>query len=55
MVQSLAANADDRELLGEKTFLREIDRARDELALGEIAAGAENDHDAGSGNRWGSA
>src|SRR5262249_46637633 len=39
--------ADDGELLWQKLFLSEIAEGRQQLALGEIPAGAEDDHHAG--------
>ena len=40
---------DDGELLREQPFLREIGQRGKEFALGEVAAGAKNDHHAGRG------
>jgi hypothetical protein len=43
----IEGEADDREVLREQTFLREIKQRGEKLALGEVAAGAENYHQAG--------
>ena len=40
--------ADDGEVLREEAFFREVEQRGEKLALGEVAARAENHHDAGS-------
>ncbi len=49
----VAGEADDGELLREEIVVGEIAKRGNELALGEVAGGAENHHDAGSGGRVG--
>jgi hypothetical protein len=41
--------ADEREFVGQELLAGELVDGRDELALGEVAAGAEDDEDAGGG------
>ncbi len=43
----IGGEADDGELLGKKPVLSEIAEGGDELALGEVAGGAKNNHHAG--------
>src|SRR5260370_12878844 len=48
-VEVLAGEADDGKVLGDDSAGGEIAECGDELALGQVAGGAEDDHDAGSG------
>jgi len=42
----IEGKADDGEILGEKIFLREVNERGNEFSLGEVAAGAKDDHHA---------
>ncbi len=46
-VHLVESEADNGELFRKKTFLLKVDEGRDELALSEVAAGAEDHHHAG--------
>src|SRR5579862_782993 len=48
-VQLVVRKTDDGELLGKEALLLEIHERRQELALGQVAAGAVDNHDAGRG------
>ncbi len=53
LFERTAGDADDGELLGKKAGLLEVIERGQELALGEVAGGAEDDDDAGVGHALG--
>ena len=44
-----AGNTDDGEVLRQNIFLREVEQGREQLALGQVSGGAEDDHGTGGG------
>ena len=48
-VEIASSHADDGEMLGQNLFLRKVEQGREQLALGEVSGGAEDDHGTGSG------
>ena len=53
VLQRAAGYADDGDLFGQQAGLVEVIERGQELALGEVAGGAEDDHDAGVGGALG--